>query len=172
MEQSGSFWNTPQQLDTETQTALVLAPQPQSASVLMYCLFIKRTFSSKRMCGSWSTMAACQMQCFQAARARLYRWRDRRRRAIDLRAKAVIPSCVACCFIPKTSYFAASMPKRRSRSSPPRLDLDQTDAGTTECDFSAGDILLLLGDRPHAGRQWMFKGVNLRLFCFYLGRCF
>jgi len=36
----------------------------------------------------------------------------------------------------------------------------------TECEFSAGDILLLLGDCPHAGSNWQDKQVNLRLFCF------
>jgi hypothetical protein len=35
-----------------------------------------------------------------------------------------------------------------------------------EYEFSAGDILLLLGDCPHAGSQWNKKEVNLRLFCF------
>ena len=36
----------------------------------------------------------------------------------------------------------------------------------TEQDFEAGDILLLLGDGPHAGSRWTMIQMNLRLFCF------
>jgi hypothetical protein len=32
--------------------------------------------------------------------------------------------------------------------------------------FSAGDIVLLLGDCPHAGGEWASSKVNYRLFCF------
>jgi len=36
----------------------------------------------------------------------------------------------------------------------------------TEQDFEAEDILLLLGDCPHASSRWTSSQMNLRLFCF------
>jgi hypothetical protein len=36
----------------------------------------------------------------------------------------------------------------------------------TEQNFDAGDILLLLGDCPHAGSRWTSTKTNFRLFCF------